>query len=112
LGFTPAQTRAKEQALWTPFPLALAFTLPRRLSTSWKGFDISLSNIPAQNHSVSAGSRSALDLPKGPSIRDRQAETARTASAQISAGNSRRTFLAQPHNPAQVFLPIVATKCK
>jgi len=37
LGFTPAQTRAKEQALWTPIPLALAFTLPRRLSTSWKG---------------------------------------------------------------------------
>jgi hypothetical protein len=43
LGFTPAQTRAKEQALWTPFPLALAFTLPRRLSTSWKGFEIGLS---------------------------------------------------------------------
>ena len=26
-GLTSAQTRAKEKALWTPFPLALAFTL-------------------------------------------------------------------------------------
>jgi hypothetical protein len=43
------------------------------------------------------------------SIRDRQGETDRTDSAQISAGNSRRTFSAQPHNPAQVFLPIIAT---
>jgi hypothetical protein len=46
------------------------------------------------------------------SILDCQGETARTDSAQIQAGNSRRTFSAQPHNPAQVFLPIVATRCK
>ena len=32
--------------------------------------------------------------------------------AQIHAGNSHRTIAAQSHNPAQVFLPIVATSCK
>ena len=46
------------------------------------------------------------------SILDSQGETVRTDSAHISAGNSRRTISAQPHNPAQVFLPTVATRCK
>ena len=37
---------------------------------------------------------------------------ARTVPAQIQAGKRCRTVSAQPHNPAQVFLPIVATRCK
>jgi hypothetical protein len=36
LGLTPAQTRARGQALWTPFPAALALTL-RALSSRRKG---------------------------------------------------------------------------
>jgi hypothetical protein len=39
-------------------------------------------------------------------------DSARTDSAQIQAGKRYRTISAQPHNPAQLFLPIVAQRCK
>jgi hypothetical protein len=35
----------------------------------------------------------------------------RTVSAQILAGDNYRTVSAQPHNPAHVFLLIIAHRC-
>jgi hypothetical protein len=41
-----------------------------------------------------------------------QGPNRRTESAQISDTGLYRTVSAQPHNPAQLFLPIVAPGCK
>ena len=46
-GLTPAQTRARGQALMDSNSARAGFFAPRRLSTSWKGFEISPSKCPA-----------------------------------------------------------------
>jgi hypothetical protein len=38
-------------------------------------------------------------------------QNSRTVSAQISARNFYRTVSAQPHNPAHVFLLLIAHRC-